>query len=215
LIRWVALGALLLGAVALRAEQPAVLAQASSPSASASETASAAVAVPAAPWPESGFEYGFGATALTVFNASPLALTPFELGWRFASGLHVREAVDVFYYDGLDSNAKDPDSGILTYSYEMRDLRTSLLYTVPLPGHLRPNAGLTFEMISGTRKLAGTGLLNPPTMDAWGTLGMGAVLGGEYRYAEHWSLEVQGRYTFSFGSSGPVTALGLGLVYLL
>jgi hypothetical protein len=210
LTRWAALGVLLLGAVCLRAEEASSVAQASSQTAAVSEPAVAAVSPS---WPESGFEYCFGASALTVFNASPLAFSPFELGWRFASGLHLREAVDVFYYEGLDSNAKDPASGIQSYSYEMRDLRTSLLYSVPLPGHWKPIAGLTFEMISGTRKLAGA-ILNPPSMDAWSALGTGAVLGGEYRFAEHWSLEAQGRYTFSFGSSGPVTALGLGLASL-
>jgi hypothetical protein len=162
---------------------------------------------------DSGFEYCFGATALSVFNASPLALTPFELGWRFANGLHVRTGVDVFYYEGLD-DAKPPDGSLHHYSYEMRDIRTSLLYSVPLPFRLRPMAGLTMELLGGTRKLSGLGVVNPSTMDAWGYLGTGAILGAECRLSEHWYVDLLARYTFSFATVGPMTGLGLNMVCL-
>lgn len=171
--------------------------------------------VVAVPWQESGFEYCFGLTSLSVFNGSPLSFTPFELGWRFNNGLHVRTGVDVFYYEGLDTDVKSPLLGVRNYSYEMRNIRASLLYSVPLPGRLRPQAGLTVEMLGGTRKVSGLGILNSPTLDAWGFIGTGAVLGAEYRLSEHWALEAQGRYTFSFGAAGSVAALGLGLAYLL
>jgi hypothetical protein len=201
--RWLALGCLLWAAAGLRGEGAAT-------GVPAPVTATAT----AEPWKDSGFEYCFGATALSVFNASPLAFSPFELGWRFSNGLHLRLGVDVFYYEGLDTDVKSPAQGVRNYSYEMRDLRSSLLYTVPLPGRLRPLAGLTFEAVGGTRKLSGPGIVNPPTLDAWGFLGTGAVLGAEWRLSENWSLEAQGRYTFSFAAVGPVTALGLNMACL-
>jgi hypothetical protein len=187
-------------------------------SASANLSPSASVALPAAPapWKDSGFEYCFGVSALSLFNASPLAFTPFELGWRFSNGLHLRTAVDVFYYEGLDfdPDPKAVDKGPRKYSYEMRDIRASLLYSVPLPGRLKPMAGMTVELLGGTRKLTGLGIVNPGVVDAWGFVGTGAVLGGEFRMSENWSAELLGRYTFSFGAVGSVTSLGLDLAYL-
>ena len=165
-------------------------------------------------WKDSGVEYCLGAAALSVFNGGPLSYTPFELGWRFSNGAHIRSGIDIFYYEGLDTNAKEEAQGVRNYSYDMLDWRTSLLYTIPVPGHLRPLTGLTFDVLSGTRKLAGPGVLNPPVLTAWGFLGAGAVLGGEWRANENWALEAQARYTLSFGAAGSVTALGLNGAYL-
>lgn len=170
------------------------------------------VATPEGP-KENGFTYGVGAQALSVFNGSPLSYTPFELGWRFDSGLRVRTGVDIFYYEGVDKDAKQPLLGNQLYSYDMMDLRTSLLYAVPLPFPVRPVAGLTVEAVRGTRKLAG-GVLNAPSQEAWGFVGPGAVLGAEWRATEGLAVELLARYTVSFGDVGAVTGLGLGTSFL-
>ncbi len=91
---------------------------------------------------------------------------------------------------------------------------SSLLYTVPLPGRLHPLAGVTLEVVQGTRRLAGADQISPPIQSSWGFLGPGAVLGAEWRFNDHWSTELQGRYIFSFGAAGTVSALGLNTVYL-
>ena len=214
---WV-LSILMLGvAGGLRAEDSAKnISGAANASANLSPSAAVIVDEPVvdAPWKEDGFEYCLGVTALSLFNASPLSFSPFELGWRFKNGLRLRGGIDLFYYEGLDSDAKLPGQGILNYSYEMRDIRLSLLYFVPIPGRLRPMAGLTLESVGGTRKLTGSGILNSPTINAWSFLGAGVVLGGGYQLSEHWAIETQGRYTFSFNAVGSVTALGLNMAYL-
>lgn len=162
---------------------------------------------------ENGFTYGVGATALSVFNGSPLSYTPFEIGWRFENGLRIRTAADIFYYEGVDKDAKQPLLGNQLYSYDMMDLRTSLLYAVPLPSPVRPVAGLTLEAVRGTRKLAG-GVLNAAAQDAWGFLGTGAVLGAEWRVTGSLAIELLARYTFTFADVGAMTGAGLGTAFL-
>jgi len=185
--------------------------QAQSP---AAEVEAAPQAVPETTGPkENGFTYCIGVTALSVFNGSPLSYTPFELGWRFDNGLRLRGGVDIFYYEGIDKDDKLPLMGNQLYSYDMMDLRLSLLYAVPLPGRVRPLAGVTVEAVRGTRKLAG-GVLNPPTQDAWGFLGTGAVLGGEWRVSESLAIELLARYTFSYNDIGALTGIGLGTAFL-
>jgi hypothetical protein len=164
-------------------------------------------------WDRSGVELTLGATALSVFNGSPLSYTPFEIGWRFANGLHVRSGFDLFYYNGLDTDVKQPQQGVQLYTYEMQNWRSSVLYTVPVPGHLRPIAGLSLEIVQGSRKLAGLNA-DPSTQSSWGFLGPGAIAGAEWRLTPHWAVEMLGRYTFSFGAPGTVSALGLNGTYL-
>ena len=162
---------------------------------------------------ESGFTYVIGATALSVFNGSPLSYTPFEVGWRFENGLRIRTAADIFYYEGMDIDAKQPELGQQLYSYDMMDLRTSVLYAVPLPSRVRPVAGMTVEAMGGSRKLAG-GVLNPPTQAAWGFLGTGAVLGAEWRAGDALAVELLARYTYTYANVGALTGVGLDTAFL-
>ncbi len=69
---------------------------------------------------QSGVEYVLGATALSVFNGSPSSYTPFEMGWRFANGVHIRSGIDLFYYEGPDTDPKQPDQVAQRYYYEMQ-----------------------------------------------------------------------------------------------
>jgi hypothetical protein len=165
-------------------------------------------------WAQSGFEYGVRLSTLSVFNGAPLAYRPFELGWRFASGLRVRTGLELFYYEGLDKDEKQPALGTEKYSYEMLNWRSSLEYVVPLPFRVRPSAGLSLDLISGSRTRALPGLLNPPRIGAWSVLAPGALLGLDFRGGPNWSLDLQGRFSHGFSESGPVAAADLGWHFL-
>jgi len=174
----------------------------------------APVSAPAPLWSESGLEYRFSLGALSTFNGSPLSYMPFEMGWRFANGLRVRSGLDIFYYEGVDSDAKQPALGKEIYTYDMLNWRSSVLYVVPLPFRLRPLAGLSLELMRGDRHRATPGVLNPPKIEAWGFMGPGGVLGLEFRGGPHWALSLTGRYTFSFTEVGQVAAADFGWHYL-
>jgi hypothetical protein len=167
-----------------------------------------------APWNQSGVEFCFGLTAMSVFNGSPLGYTPFEMGWRFSNGFHIRSGIDLFYYDGPDTDSSQPGLGVQDYSYEMMDWRTSLLYTVHVPGHLRPIVGLTVDFLRGDRKLGDPSLGDTPQLPAWGFLGTGGVVGGEWRIDQNWGLELLARSTLSYQSLGAVSGLGLNAAYI-
>ena len=165
-------------------------------------------------WSESGLEYRFSLGSLSLYNGSPLSYMPFEMGWRTASGFRLRSGIEIFYYEGVDHDVKQPALGDEVYSYNMLDWRTSLLYVVPLPFHLRPLAGLSLEMVRGDRQRTTAGLVNPPRIETWGFMGPGGVLGLEYRGGPHWALSLDGRYTFSFNEVGQIAAADFGWHYL-
>jgi hypothetical protein len=167
-----------------------------------------------APWNQSGVEFCFGATAMSLFNGAPLGYTPFEMGWRFSNGFHIRSGIDLFYYDGPDTDSSQPGLGVEDYSYEMMDWRTSLLYTVHVPGHLRPIVGVTLDFLRGDRKLGDPSLGDTPQLPAWGFLGTGGVLGGEWRIDQNWGVELLARSTLSYQSLGAVSGLGLNAAYI-
>lgn len=179
---------LLLGAAAGRAEAPA--------------------------FSERGLEVGLHLSALSVFNASPLSYGPLELGWRFGNGVRVRGGINLFYYEGMDRDAKRPTPDPERYSYEMSDLRASVEYVVPLPSRLRPVAGLSVDLIGGSRQRVVSGLTAVPKIEAWTVLAPGALLGLDLRVAEHWSLGLQGRYAHGFTETGPIASADLGWHYL-
>ena len=174
----------------------------------------APVSPPAQAWSEKGLEYSFRLSALSLFNGSPLSYTPFEIGWRFGNGLQVRSGIEIFYYEGVDRDAKQPALGDETYSYSMLNWRSSLLYVVPLPSRLRPVAGVSLEFVRGDRQRSVRGLVNPPKIEAWGYVGPGGVLGVDFRGGPSWSVSLDGRYTFSFNEVGQVAAADLGWHYL-
>lgn len=178
-----------------------------------SATPTPAVVAPAA-WAESGLEYRFSVGLLSVFNGSPLSYTPVELGWRFANGLRLSTGMEIFYYEGIDHDDKQPGLGDQNYSYSMQNWRSSVLYVVPLPFRVRPLAGLSLELMRGTRQLSTPGLLNAPTIDAWNAIGSGGILGVEFRGGPSWAASLTGRYTFSFGTVAPWDGLDLGWHYL-
>lgn len=193
--------ALLLAAGVLRAEAAAISATAASqPSWSA--------------WSESGFELGLRLSAFSVFNAAPLAYSPLELGYRFNNGLRVRTGIQLFYYEGLDKDAKQPDLGTEPYSYEMLDWRSSFEYVVPLPSRLRPIAGLGLDLISGSRHRAVPNLTTSQQIGAWSVIAPGALLGAQWRGGEHWAVELCGRYGTGFTETGPLAAAEFGWHYL-
>jgi hypothetical protein len=167
-----------------------------------------------APWNQSGVEFCFGATAMSLFNGAPLGYTPFEIGWRFNNGFHIRSGIDLFYYDGPDTDSSQPGLGVQDYSYEMMDWRTSLLYTVHVPGHLRPVVGVTLDFLRGDRKLGDPSLGDTPQLAAWGFLGTGGVVGGEWRIDQNWGIELLARSTLSYQSLGAVSGLGLNAAYI-
>lgn len=166
-------------------------------------------------WKQTGLELGFRFSGLSVFNAGPLAYSPFELGWRFANGLRVRSGVLVFYYEGLDSDPKQPELGVERYSYEMIDWRSSLEYVVPLPFRLRPCVGLGLDLIGGNRKRAvRDSPVEQPKTAAWGMAAPGALLGLDWRGGERWALGLQSRFSHGFTQQGPVVATELSWHHL-
>jgi hypothetical protein len=201
--RWASAGALalLLAAGALRADAaPLSASAASKPAWSA--------------WSENGFEVGLRLSALSVFNAAPLAYSPLELGYRFNSGLRVRTGIELFYYEGLDKDAKQPALGTELYSYEMLDWHSSLEYVVPLPSRLRPIAGLGLDLISGSRHRAVPNLTTSQQIGAWSVIAPGALLGAQWRGGEHWAVELCGRYGTGFTETGPLASAEFGWHYL-
>jgi hypothetical protein len=180
----------------------------------AAPPAAAPVSPGAEAWPDHGPEYRFSLGQLWVFNASPLSYVPFELGWRFANGVRVRTAIEVFYYDGPE---KDTRNGGVTrqYTYSMNNWRTSLLYEYPWSRHWRPLAGVTVEALWGSRQYT---IVPPntsnPIASSWGGFGPGALLGVQYQGGPHWGLSMTGRYILVFGAPANPGAVDLGWDYL-
>ena len=165
-------------------------------------------------WPDHGVEYRFSLGQLWAFNAQPLSYVPFELGWRFANGVRVRTAVEVFYYDGPE---KDPTRGgqVSWYTYSMNNWRTSLLYEYPWTRHLRPLMGVTVEAMWGSRQYSyvAANTANPISA-SWSGFGPGALLGLQWQAAPHWGFSLNGRYILLLGAPGNVGAVDLGWDYL-
>jgi hypothetical protein len=180
-----------------------------------------APAVDPSPLGHSGFLYVFSLSNWGVFNASPLGYTPFELGYDFGNGLRVQSGMDLFYYEGLDSEEKNPQFGTRRYTYEMSDWRTSLIYRVPMPIRLRPMLGISLNMVGGSRRLAadlqgGKDInANAPKFAAWSYVGLGMMMGLEYMLSRDWSLQLSERYDVTFGSfpSPYVTQLGVAVTF--
>jgi hypothetical protein len=167
-------------------------------------------------WSQSGFEAGMRLSALSVFNAAPLAYSPLELGYRFSNGLRARSGIQLFFYEGLDRDDKQPGLGLEKYSYEMLDWRLSLDYTVALPSRLRPVVGLALDVVSGSRHRAVPGLTTgSPQMGAWSVIAPGGTLGVEWRGGPGWSLELAGRYVHGFTETGPIASGELAWHYHL
>jgi hypothetical protein len=183
------------------------------PTAVAETPAGSPLSLSPAAWSDHGFEYGFSLSALSLSNASPLAYSPIQVGWRFANGVRARTGLDLFYYEATESDPAQGNAPSL-FSYSMQDWRSTLAYEVALPFAIRPVVGLCFDFIWGGKQLADP---LPNTVNnaggAWGGLGAGGLLGLEWRTSEHWSLAVAARYTL-IAAPGPLAAVDLGFHYL-
>ena len=171
----------------------------------------------------SGVAYQFSLSNWTVFNGSPLAYTPVEIGYDFGNGMRLMTGIDLFFYDGQQDDAKVAPGVLHRYSYEMQDWKTTFIYRVPLQIRLRPIVGLSVEAVGGQRKLA-PDFSGPGGADinagagkfaAWGFLGASPLLGLEYMINPSWALNLSGRYavTFSTVDSPIITELGLLLTF--
>lgn len=185
--------------------------------ADAPEALSNTVIVEAAPAKASGFELGLRLSALGVYHGAPLAYRPFELGWRFANGLRLRTGIELFYYE--DHTPGDPAelaaqvaAGKRYYSYEMQNIRSSIDYVLPNAYRLRPVVGLSFDVINGLRSEKDVD--KSPKSSAWSVLAPGLLLGLDFRGGDHWSLDLQGRFSHGFTETGPVVGCDLGWHYL-
>jgi hypothetical protein len=181
----------------------------------AAVTGTAQDATDAPVWSDHGFEYGLRLSALSVFNGSPLAYGPIDLGWRFGNGVRIRTGLSLFYYTGLDSDSKQPDLGSESYYYEMVDWRLSTDYVVALPFKVKPVVGISVDLISGTRSRSVPQLRNTPKLAAWSMVAPGALLGLDWRGGEHWSTDLQVRFSHGFTEIGPVISTDLTWRYLL
>jgi len=169
-------------------------------------------------WSDHGLEYRVSFSGLSLFNASPLAYSPIEVGWRFANGVRVRSGLDLFFYEGQEPDPNNPGSNA-QFSYGMQDWRTTLAYEVPLPSPVRPVVGVCLEFLWGTRQE----LTNPatptvpyPSQSSWSGMGPGGVMGLEWRISSHCALSTLARYTLPFGepNGSALVALDFGVHYL-
>lgn len=165
-------------------------------------------------WSQRGLEVGLGLSSLSVFNGAPLGYVPLDLGWRFGNGLRTRVGLLLFYYEGVDKDKDQPALPAEVYSYEMVDLRASLEYVVPLPFWVRPVAGLSVDVVSGTRHRTDPNAATRPNLGAWSVLAPGALLGLELRGGPGWSLDLLGRYAHGFTETGPFASADLSWHYL-
>lgn len=206
--RWLALAACLL----LPAAVPAADAAGATP-----DGVSGTVLAESAPPKVSGFEVGVRLSALGVYNGSPLAYRPFELGWRFSNGLRIRTGIELFYYeDKVPTDpaelAADAADGKHYYSYEMQNIRSSIDYVVPMPYRIRPVVGLSFDALNGSR--SEKDVANSPKSDAWSVLAAGVLLGMDARVSEHATVDLQGRFSHGFTETGAIVGADLGWHYL-
>ena len=168
----------------------------------------------------SGFLYTLSFSNWVVFNASPLAYTPFEIGYAFSNGLRLQSGLDLFYYEGMDTDEKQPLKGTQKYSYEMEDWRTSLLFSMPVSDQFRPLLGLSLNVVSGSRRLSPDvegGLdinKDASKISAWGYFGAGALVGAEYLLNPDWSVQLTERYDFTFSATASPSVTQLGLTVL-
>ena len=107
----------------------------------------------------------------------------------------------------------------------MSNWRTSLYYRFPLPIRLRPLAALSLNAFGGSRRLAkvaanadGSGPdinAGASKFAAWSYIGVGGLLGLEYLLNADWSLQLSGRYDFTFTSvaSPVVSQLGVAVTF--
>jgi hypothetical protein len=172
-----------------------------------------AVSKPAKAFGHSGVTYAVAFSNWIVFNGSPLAYTPFEMGYDFGNGFRAQTGIDIFDYEGDDH---DPSGVPGRYSYEMTDWRTSVLYRFPMSIRLRPLVGMTVDAVGGGRTLTpdyegGIDVnANSPKISAWGYFGCGVQAGLEYLITPDWSVQLSERYDFTFTTvaSPIVTELG-------
>jgi hypothetical protein len=150
-----------------------------------------------------GVTYSIGLANWIVFNASPLAYTPFEMGYDFGNGARAQTGIDIFDYEGNDH---DPTGVPGRYSYQMTDWRTSMLYRFPMQSRLRPLVGMTVDVVGGSRSLApdyeGGVDVNAdlPKISSWGYFGCGFQAGLEYLISPDWSVHLNERYDFTFNT---------------
>jgi hypothetical protein len=171
-------------------------------------------------WGHSGVAYMFSFSQWIVFNAQPLAYTPVEIGWDFGNGARVMTAYDIFYYEGMDTDANNPGTGVQRYSYEMHDWRTSLIYRAPWHTRLRPIVGMSVDLVGGDKRLSPS--IDPLTgidanasanaIPAWGYVGLGGLAGIEYLLTQDWSLHLSEHYDFTLNATPPTTQTQLGLM---
>jgi hypothetical protein len=184
-----------------------------------SPSAETKVIVPQPPaFGHSGILYQFSFSQWNVFNGSPLAYTPFEVGYDFGNGLRLQTGYDIFYYTGMDQDPKNQAAGLQEYSYQMSDWRSSAIYRVPLPLRVRPLTGISLDVVGGSRRLSpdfeGGKDINAtaPSISAWGFFGTSVLAGLELLLNPDWNINVTGRYTFTFNEQPSPTSLQMGLM---
>lgn len=164
--------------------------------------------VQVAVWERNTMFYAASISSLSLSNGDPLAYSPIELGYQFANGLRVSTGLELFYYEGLDTDAKNASAGIQRYTYQMNDWRLSVAYLAPITKTLRPLVGLSADFVGGDRALARVPAASKQS--AYSYIGLGATLGGEWMYSDGFSLSLLTRGIFSLGERGVSTSVGLG-----
>jgi hypothetical protein len=226
-LKWLAL--LLFACGALRAEAPQLMADASAnsvsalapspmgPETSAGTASAASVSSMAKAWGHAGVTYALSLSNWALNNASPLAYTPFEMGYDLGNGARLQTGIDLFDYEAVDIDGN-------RYSYAMTDWRTSLLYRLPWQYRqfrLRPLVGISVDVVNGSKSLTPYWVLgvdqnaNAPKLSAWSYIGLGVQAGLEYLLSADWSLQLSERYesTFNTVASPMVTQLGATITF--
>ena len=174
---------------------------------------------------------------------SALGYTPFQVGYLFENGMHLKTGFDMVFFNATEIFTKefDPDKDnqtdnnelaideITNSDYSITNWVTTFQYHIQLPFAVKPFVGLTLEILGGKRtpvtnyypgdpagKPLKIAVGNAKEESAFSITGSAAVFGFGWRINNDWMMTAQGRYLFPLsGLQPPVLVGGLGISYLL
>ncbi len=165
-----------------------------------------------------GFVWGAEFEQVQLDNGRPLSYAPLQIGWEFSRGFRALGGLSVYFYQGDQVDAQNPNLGVRRYTFQVSDWRLEAQW-LPLRGWLfRPILGLGIDLVGGERRLAPALIggidLNAaaPRENMAGYFGASASAGLESDFGGPWRLQVRSRVIAAFGASTALPlALGMGI----